>query len=138
MTSTATLTSFEFTNETGVLAAVGAALDGEDVDVLGFAICSREAGKTVHLVTEQTSPSLAMLDEEGLSRCSREVLVVPVGGDPRELGEVGRRLAEADVPVEASIRLKPSGPEQRIGIVVDDLERARDAIEAGGRLQRAV
>lgn len=129
MVRTATLTTFEFANEEGILATVGAALAVEDVDVLGFTVCAHESLKSLHLVTEDQAPSLATLDDAGLTRRTRQALVVGLTGGPRELGEVGRRLADADVNVETSLSLR-QGPTTEVALAVDEPNRARKLLAA--------
>lgn len=131
----ATLISFELTNDSGVLATVGAAVAVEDVQIHGFTLCTKEATKTVHLVTEDESPSLAMLDDLGISRRSRDVLLARVDGGARELGELGRRLADAGVDVEASMTLD-GGPGTLLALAVDEPARARKVLDASGPLRR--
>lgn len=133
--TSATLTSFDLANETGVLATVGAALavDGE-ADVLGFTLCSRESRKTVHLITEDPDPTLATLDGVATGRRSREVLLVELRGGTPGLGDVGRRLAEAGVNVESTLSIE-NGPAPRVAIAVDEPECARKALDKGGRLR---
>lgn len=130
MVRSATLTSFELANEHGALAKLGAALAVEDVTVLGWTLCAREAKKTVHVVTEQPEPPLAMLEARSQARLSREVLVVELTDGVRRLGSLGRRLAEADVNVEASLSLD-EGPPDTVAVAVDEPDRARKVLEAG-------
>lgn len=132
----ATLITFEFANDPGVLATVGAAVAIEDVEVHGFTLCTKESSKTVHLVTEDEDPALAMLDNVGISRRSCEVLLARVDGGAREVGELGRRLADADVNVEASMSLD-GGPGVLLALAVDEPDRARKVLDAAGPLRPA-
>lgn len=132
----ATLTSFGFKNEPGTIADIGAVLAIEDLDVLGFTTCAKESTKRLHLVTEDPDPLLAMLDTVGLSRRSQQVLIVSFDGGARELGELGRRLADAGVNVEASLWLA-NGADGEIALAVDDITRAQTVLEREETVQTA-
>lgn len=134
MVQTATLTSFEVPNETGALATVGAAMAVEELEVHGFTLCAKESMKTVHVVTEERAPPLAMLDHAAVSRRSCEVLVVRLADGARELGEVGRRLADAGVNVEATMSLTET-PRLAIALAVDQPRRARKVLAADAQTE---
>lgn len=103
-------------------ARIGAALGAVGIGLEGGGVW---AGQAHYLVHDGTA-AVAALDAAGIPRArSVRALVIPLRADvPGELGRMMTVLADAGVVVTAQY----SDHENRKVIVVDDFERAREAL----------
>lgn len=111
----------------GALAKVGEALGRAGVNIEG--ICGvTVAGKgTVHILVENGKKARQILESNHIDVAKEvEVLVVPVEDRPAVLGNIARRLATAGV----SLNLAYLATSTRLVIGTDDLEKAREAVQA--------
>ena len=112
----------------GELARLGEITGEAGVNIRGLAAFTGEGRGVVHV----------LLDDEAVARCraalqragigiadEREVLVVEVEDRPTALGELTRRLADANVNVELAYTTFGG---VKIVIATDDLESARAAL----------
>jgi hypothetical protein len=114
----------------GELARLGEVLGDAGVNIGGLAAFTGEGRGVIHvLVDDDAAPratealkaaKIGVADE-------REVLVIDVVDRPGTLGELTRRLAEANVNIDLAYTTFGDGV--RIVIATDDLESARAAIE---------
>ena len=117
------------TDQPGELGRLGRVLGEKGVNIEG--ICALiGAGGTgeIHLLVEDDEAAFAALAEAGVEVASeQEVAVVEVDEDrPGILGDVSRRLGEADV----NITLAYLATRTRLVFAADDLARAKALLEA--------
>jgi hypothetical protein len=108
------------------LAAFAEALGAAGVNVEG--ICGVYVGSegVDHVLVEDERAAYAALTDAGFAvTAERDVLVVPIEDRPGALGEIARRVADADVDID--LVYLASGP--RLVLGVDDLDRARTALD---------
>lgn len=107
----------------GTLAEVGEALGRAGVSIEGGGAFAGEGGGVAHFLVANANAARAALGAAGLEvTADREVLVQRLRQDePGQLGRICRRMAEAGVNIEVLY----SDHENRLILVVDDLERGR-------------
>lgn len=115
-------------NRPGVLARIGQLLGRAGVNIDGFcAVTSGDSGE-VHVLVEDAAAARAALEAAGMRvTAEQEVLLVPAEDRPGALGEITRKLADAEV----NIGLAYLATATRVVIGTDDLEAARTALQAG-------
>jgi hypothetical protein len=113
----------------GQLALMGEALGGAGVNIRGLAAFTGEGEGMVHLLVDDADvvTSRDVLRLNGLAIADeREVLVVDVDDRPGTLGELTRRLADANVNIDLAYTTYGG---VRIVIATDDMDSARAALE---------
>lgn len=119
----------EAKNEPGVLAQIGEALGGAGVNIT--AVCGTTAGDeaVIRLVTSDPARAQTALREAGLTvGGTSEALVLTLRDEPGALGVVSRKLAGAEVNIDAVYLGVGAGEGTTVVFAVDDLARARDAV----------
>ncbi len=111
----------------GALAKVGEALGRAGVNIEGICGVTASGKGTVHILVENGKKARQILEANHIDVAKEvEVLVVPVEDRPAVLGNIARRLATAGV----SLNLAYLATSTRLVIGTDDLERAREAVQA--------
>jgi hypothetical protein len=115
------ITGFE--DRPGVTASIGEALGGAGINVDGV-FGSGKLGE-IHVLVDDVETARRAIEEAGLRvGDEREALVVHAENLPGELGRIARRIADQGV----NILCHYVGSNNRLVFVVDDAERARNAI----------
>ncbi len=111
----------------GALAHVGELLGAAGVDIRALAVLTLPAGGAMaHLVVEPADLAVRALREAGLApERVREVLVVTLEDTPGELGRFCRKLADADINLEAVYVAGESDGSKQLVLAVSDLDAAR-------------
>jgi hypothetical protein len=117
-------------NRPGELARLGEVAGEAGVNLDGFAAFTGEGKGVVHVLVEDdkldalrdafTNAGMAVADE-------REVFVVSVADEPGALGEVARRLADANVNVDLAYTTFGG---VRVVFGTDDVRVAREALDS--------
>jgi hypothetical protein len=111
----------------GQLARIGEATGQHGVNVLGMAAFTGDGRGVIHILVDDPAKARKALDEAGIGIADeREALVVDIENQPGSLGELSRRLAEANVNIELAYTTFGDGA--RIVIVTDDLDAARSVL----------
>jgi hypothetical protein len=105
----------------GTLAAMGELLASAGINIEG--ICGAQDGdqSVVHILVENSPAAREVLGAAGYQVLSvRDVFVMNIEDRPGALGEVARKLADAEVNIE----LCYLATETRLVLGVDDMEKA--------------
>jgi hypothetical protein len=105
----------------GTLAAMGELLASAGINIEG--ICGAQDGdqSVVHILVENSPAAREVLEAAGYQVLSvRNVFVMNIEDRPGALGEVARKLADAEVNIE----LCYLATETRLVLGVDDMEKA--------------
>ncbi|HUH06165.1 MAG TPA: ACT domain-containing protein, partial [Egibacteraceae bacterium] len=106
----------------GVLARLGEAAAEAGLNIEGISAFTGQGKGLVHLLVPDAEAALEVLSAAGFEvRGARDVLVVDVEDRPGALGEVCRRLADAEINIEQAYLATGT----RLVITVDDIEKAR-------------
>ena len=121
----ATDLTIELEDRPGILAELGEALGGEDVNIEGFCGYTSEGKGILHLLVEDSAAARRALDGAGITvGYEREVLVVDIEDRPGALGVVARRISGADV----SLDLAYLATNTRLVLGAADLEAVRSVV----------
>jgi hypothetical protein len=113
-------------NRPGTLADLGEATGKAGVNIYGVCGLPCEGRGEVHLLAANVAETRKAIEAAGLEVAEeREVLLIDVEDRPGEMGELGRRLAEAGVNIDLIY-----GIGTRIVIGTNDLDKARAVLEA--------
>jgi len=114
-------------DQPGSLARLGEALGKAGINIEGLCGMTFEGQGIIHVLVEDAAKARGALKANNIRVTDEmDVLVVPVEDRPAALGNVARRLANAGV----NIHLAYLATSTRLVIGVDDLEKARAAIQA--------
>ncbi len=113
-------------NQPGSFAKVAAALAEVGVGIEVAAGMGRRGEGLIRLVADDPDKARHVLSSLGISFEEKDVLVVDVGGHPRELADVLDRLAAADVNVES---VYAAVGRNKLVLAVDKIEQARRALQ---------
>jgi hypothetical protein len=107
----------------GELARLGEATGMGGVNIAGMAAFTGEGRGIIHLLVEDAARARAALEKAEIRIADeREALVVDIKDQPGSLGELARRLGEANVNIELAYTTFGG---VRLVIVTDDLDAAR-------------
>jgi hypothetical protein len=107
----------------GELARLGEATGMGGVNIAGMAAFTGEGRGIIHLLVEDAAQARAALEKAGIRIADeREALIVDIKDQPGSLGELARRLGEANVNIELAYTTFGG---VRLVIVTDDLDAAR-------------
>jgi hypothetical protein len=110
----------------GELARLGEATGVGGVNIEGMAAFTGDGRGVIHVLVEDAAEAKSALDAAGIRIADeREALVIDIDDQPGSLGELTRRLAEANVNIELAYTTFGG---VRVVIVTDDLDAARAAI----------
>lgn len=113
-------------NRPGSLARVGEALGKAGVNIEGICGMMVEGQGVIHVLVQDATKARRALEANHLQVSSElEVLVLEVEDRPSVLGNIARRLANAEV----NIQLAYLATSTRLVIGVDDLEKARSVMQ---------
>ncbi|MFX0026829.1 MAG: amino acid-binding protein [Candidatus Hermodarchaeota archaeon] len=116
-------------NEPGMLADMGEALGKMGINIEGLCGFPLKNEAFVHILVEDETTTRWALEEAGFEvRAIREVLVVDLGqsvGKPGTGGKMARKIGDAGVNID----LIYFAENNRVVLGVDDLEKARSALE---------
>jgi hypothetical protein len=116
-------------NRAGELARLGQATGEAGVNIQGLAAFTGEGKGVVHVLVDDADVERCRtgLEKSGMGIADeREVLVINIEDRPGTLGEVTRRLAEANVDIDLAYTTFGG---VRLVIATDDLASARAALE---------
>jgi hypothetical protein len=119
-----------FDDRPGELARLGEVAGAAGVNIDGFAAFTGEGKGVVHvLVADDRLDTLRdALTRAGMSIADeREAFVVTVANEPGALGEVARRLADANVNIDLAYTTFGG---VRLVFCTDDVRLARDALDS--------
>lgn len=113
----------------GELARLGQATGEAGVNIEGMCALTGEGRGVIHILVSDEKASIAhkALEDAGMGVVDeREVLVTDIKDRPGTLGELARRLAEANVNIEL---VYTTFGGVRVVIATDDLDAARAALD---------
>ena len=114
-------------NRPGRLAALSEALADAGVNIEALAGFGLDGEGVIHMIVDDEATTRAVLRRLGVGFSEREVLTTILPHRPGALGEMTRRLADADVNIEAVYLLRSSAEGLEFAVAVDDPARARIA-----------
>ncbi len=119
--------TIELDNTAGELARLGEAFGARGVNIDGLcAITSGGPIAEVHILVDDAEGAFTALGEAGIPiGAEQEVLVLEVEDRPGVIGDISRRLGDADV----NITLVYLATATRLVVGADDLATARSVIE---------
>jgi hypothetical protein len=112
----------------GELARLGAATGEAGVNIQGMCAMTGEGRGVIHLLFDDgdAGKARAALERAGMGVADeREVLVVDIEDRPGTLGELARRMGEANVNIELAYTTFGG---VKLVVATDDLESARQAM----------
>jgi hypothetical protein len=112
----------------GELARLGAATGEAGVNIQGMCAMTGEGRGVIHLLFDDgdAGKARAALEQAGMGVADeREVLVVDIEDRPGTLGELARRMGEANVNIELAYTTFGG---VKLVVATDDLESARQAM----------
>ena len=113
----------------GQLALLGEVIGAAGINIRGLAAFTGEGEGIIHLLVDDTDVPRCRdaLQRNGMAVADeREVLVVDVDDRPGTLGELTRRLADANVNIDLAYTTYGG---VKIVIATDDMESARAALD---------
>lgn len=128
MTSMATQIDIELADAPAALPQATEALAEAQINVLGFSLETRGSMKTARFVTDDAKGALGALDSVGITRRTREVLLLAVDHDPGELDQITRRLAKVGVNLESGFAVMAPDGQLNLAIGVDEPGAARKVL----------
>jgi hypothetical protein len=112
-------------DEPGVIARLGEAAGAAGINIEGISAFTGEGKGVVHVLVEDAEAALETLSAAGFDvRAARDVLLVDVDDRPGAMGEVCRKLADAEVNIAQAYIANGS----RLVLAVDDIERGRQVL----------
>ena len=112
-------------DQPGVLARVGQALGDAGLNIEGVSAFTGQGKGVVHLLVDDAEGAQEALSAAGFEvRAARDVLLVEIEDRPGALGELCRKLADAEVNIEQSYLATGS----RLVLAVDDVAKARSVL----------
>jgi hypothetical protein len=117
-------------DQPGELARVGELLGRAGVNIEGCCAVKTGGGQAeVHVLVHDLAAAFAALAAARIEVAfEQEVAIVPVDDSPGVLGDISRRLGDADI----NITLAYLATNTRLVIAVDDLAKARTSLELHG------
>ena len=115
-------------NKVGELARVTEALATHAVNLKAIASEGGQASSFLRIVTGDVATTEKALRNAGLKFELNEILSLELMDRPGELAKIARRLARAGINVESIYILGSRQGKTEIGMVVNDLDRAKAAI----------
>lgn len=110
----------------GALARLGEALGKADLNIEGICGMTFEGKGVIHILVEDAAKARRVLEVNKIQASEpMEVLVLEVEDRPGNLGNIARRLANAEI----NIRLAYLATSTRLVIGVDDLEKAAEVLQ---------
>ena len=114
-------------DQPGVLARLGEAAGAAGINIEGLSAFTGQGKGVVHVLVPEPERALEVLSGAGLDvRAARDVVVVPIPDEPGAMGAICRKVADAGINIEQAY-LATAG---RMVMVVDDVERARELLDA--------
>ena len=117
-------------NKPGVLAAVCRDLKRQKINIEAISVVDHIDHALVRMVTSDPKKSVHALERAGVLVITTEVLKVRVSDQPGALGGIANRLARSKVNIEYLYGTSGSDSEAILILRVDDLRRARKALQA--------
>jgi hypothetical protein len=109
----------------GILAELGEALGGAQVNIEGFCGYRSDGSGVVHLLVDDAGAARSALEGAGFAvQDEQEVVVVDIEDRPGALGVIARRISDADV----SLTLGYLATNTRLVVGAEDLEKLRAAV----------
>jgi len=110
-------------DQPGVLARLGEACGAAGINIEGISAFTGQGKGVVHVLVPDAAAAQQALSSAGLDvRAARDVVVVDIEDRPGAMGEICRRLADADVNIEQAYTAAGGS---RLVLAVDDAEKAR-------------
>lgn len=110
-------------DQPGELARLGEAAGQDGVNLEGMAAFTGDGRGVIHVLVEDAVKARAALDAAEIRIADeREALVVDIQNQPGSLGELSRRLGEANVNIELAYTTFGG---VKVVIVTDDMDAAR-------------
>jgi hypothetical protein len=112
-------------DQPGVIARLGEAAGAAGINIEGISAFTGEGKGVVHVLVEDAEAALKTLSEAGFDvRAARDVLVAEVEDRPGAMGEVCRKLADAEVNIAQAYIAN----DFRLVLAVDDIEKGREVL----------
>jgi hypothetical protein len=112
-------------NRPGTLAEIGEALGKADINIDGMCGFPCEGRGVLHILVEDADAARSALENIGLKVTSqRDVLLLEAEDRPGALGEISRKIANANVNIDLIYK----ATQTKLVIGVDKLEKARTVV----------
>lgn len=117
-------------NEPGQMAKLGRALKRARINILAMSVHDGTEVSAVRLVLDDPKAGAEALLKTGLHYAMRDVLLVTGRNVPGVLGDIGAKLAKADVNLQyAYASAHPAAPEALLVVAAANIRAARRALE---------
>jgi hypothetical protein len=113
-------------DQPGELARVGDVLGKAGANIAGLCALSSGGGEAeVHILVDDPTPAFEALHEAGIDvAAEQEVIVLPIEDRPGALGEVARKLGDANVNLTTAYLATNT----RLVLAADNLAKAKSAL----------
>ena len=115
-------------NRPGMLAALTEKLSAAGINIEALAAFGLGEEGRIRLMVDDAVGTRSVLRLAGISFDEREVLITNLDPRPGALAAITRRLADAEVNIDAMYLLRSSAEGMEFAIAVDDPDRARSRI----------
>jgi hypothetical protein len=117
-------------NRPGVLAALTEQLSSAGINIEALAAFGVDGDAQVRLIVDDAVTTRSVLGRADIRFEEREVLITLLDPEPGSVAGIARRLAEAEVNIDAMYLLRCSAQGWEFAIAVDEPERARTRLDA--------
>jgi hypothetical protein len=123
-------------NKPGELARVTEAIAAKGVNITGIsgATCS-DSGRAAVMTSDDATTRSALMDS-GFKYTEMEATDTALRHEPGSLAKAARRLADADINVEALLPIGMEGNEIHVAFVTTDAAKARQILSSAGMASR--
>lgn len=112
-------------NRPGMLAALTERISSAGINIEALAAFGLDEEGVVRLMVDDATTTRSVLRLADIVFDEREVLITNLDPRPGALAEMARRLADAEVNIEAMYLLRSSAEGMEFAIAVDNPDRAR-------------
>lgn len=115
-------------NRPGMLAALTEQLAEAGVTIEALAAYGIDGEGVVRLMVNDPTLTRKILSRDNIAWSEHTVITTTLGHDPGALAELARRLADANVNIDAMYLLRSSAEGMEFAVAVDDMEPARNSL----------
>jgi len=117
-------------NRPGMLAALTEKLSSAGINIEALAAFGVDRDAQVRIIVDDAATTRSILGLADIRFEEREVLITMLNPNPGSLASIARRLADAEVNIDAMYLLRSSAEGWEFAVAVDDPDRARTRLGA--------
>jgi len=117
-------------NRPGMLAALTEKLSSAGINIEALAAFGVDRDAQVRIIVDDAATTRSILGLADIRFEEREVLITMLDPNPGSLATIARRLADAEVNIDAMYLLRSSAEGWEFAVAVDEPDRARSRLGA--------